>query len=98
VSNNSYIWKITILLKIKVFIWLLYREAILTNDNLVKRNWHGDVKCCFCDSHETIQHLLFDCVLVKFIWRVIHITFGLSIPSNIKHVFGGWIQGMNDKD
>jgi hypothetical protein len=38
VSNNSYLWKIRIPLKIKVFIWLLYREAILTKDNLVKRN------------------------------------------------------------
>jgi hypothetical protein len=38
VSNNSYLWTIRIPLKIKVFIWLLYREAILTKDNLVKRN------------------------------------------------------------
>jgi hypothetical protein len=98
VPNNSYLLKIKISLKIKVFIWLLCREAILTKDNLVKRNWHGNVKCCFCDSPETIQHLFFDCVLAKFIWRVIHITFGLSIPNNIKHVFGGWVQGMNDKE
>jgi hypothetical protein len=98
VLNNSYLWKIKIPLKIKVFIWLLYRESILTKDNLVKRNWHGDVKCCFCDSHETIQHLFFDCALAKFICRVIYITSSLSIPNNIKHVFGGWVQGMNDKD
>jgi hypothetical protein len=38
VLNNSYLWKIKIPLKIKVFIWLLYRESILTKDNLVKRN------------------------------------------------------------
>jgi hypothetical protein len=37
VPNNSYLWKIRIPLKIKVFIWLLYREAILTKDNLVKK-------------------------------------------------------------
>jgi hypothetical protein len=38
VPNNSYLWKIKIPLKIKVFLWLLYREAILTKDNLVKKN------------------------------------------------------------
>jgi hypothetical protein len=38
VSNNSYLWKIKVPLKIKVFLWLLHREAILTKDNLVKRN------------------------------------------------------------
>jgi hypothetical protein len=54
--------------------------------------------CCFCDSFETIQHLFFDCVLAKFMWRVIQVTFGLSTPMNIKHVFGGWIQRMNEKD
>jgi hypothetical protein len=30
----SYLWKLKIPLKIKVFIWLLYIEAILTKDNL----------------------------------------------------------------
>jgi hypothetical protein len=38
VPNISYLWKIKISLKIKLFLWLLYREAILTKDNLVKRN------------------------------------------------------------
>jgi hypothetical protein len=52
----------------------------------------------FFDSDETIQHLFFDYALVKFIWRVTQITFGLSIPNNIKHVFGGWVQRMNDKE
>jgi hypothetical protein len=30
--------------------------------------------------------------------RVIHITFGLSVLNNIKHIFGGWVQEMNDND
>jgi hypothetical protein len=71
VPNNNYLWKVKILLKIRVFLWLLYRESILTEDNLVKRNWHGNVMCYFCISLETIQHLLFDCALTKFLWRVI---------------------------
>jgi hypothetical protein len=41
---------------------------------------------------------VFDCALANFIWRVMQITFGLSKPTNIKHVFGGWVQRMNDKD
>jgi hypothetical protein len=98
VPNNSYLWTIRIPLKIKVFIWLLYREAILTKDNLVKRNWHGMLCVTFVIVFETIQHLFFDCVLGKFIWRVMQITFGLSTLTNIKHVFGGWVQRMNDKD
>jgi hypothetical protein len=33
VPHNSYLWRIKIPPKIKVFLWLLYREAILTKDN-----------------------------------------------------------------
>jgi hypothetical protein len=32
------------------------------------------------------------------LFGVMQITFGLSTPTNIKLVFGGWIQRMNDKD
>jgi hypothetical protein len=68
VSYNSHVWKIQIPLKFKVFIWLLYREEILTKDDLVKRNWYGDGMYCFCNNHEMIQHLLYNCTLAKFIW------------------------------
>jgi hypothetical protein len=97
VPNNSYLWKFKVPLKIRVFLWLLYREAILTKDNLVKRNWHENVMCYFCNNLEII-HLFFDCVLAKFLWRVIQLTFGLTKPHNIKHVYGGWVQNMNEKN
>jgi hypothetical protein len=80
VPNNSHLWKIKVPLKIRVFLWLLYREAILTKDNLVKRNCHGNILCGFCNNFETIQHLFFDCTLAKFLWRVIQLMFGLSAP------------------
>jgi hypothetical protein len=98
VPNKSYHWKIKIPLKIRVLLWLLYREAIVTKDNIVKRNWHGNVMCCFCNNYKTIQHLFFDCSLAKFLWRVIQLTFGLSTANNIKHVYGGWVQNMNAKN
>jgi hypothetical protein len=62
-------------------------NKLLQGEN--QRNLHGNIMCCFCDSFETIQHLFIDCVLAKFIWRVIQVTFGLSTPMNIKHVLVG---------
>jgi hypothetical protein len=39
---RKYIWKIKIpLKKIKIFMWFLHRKAIITKDNLAKRNWQG---------------------------------------------------------
>jgi hypothetical protein len=98
VPNSSYLWKIKLSLKIKIFLWLLYREAMLTKDNLVKRNWHSNERCCFCNNFETVQHLFFYCALAKFTWRVIDLFFGLGAPNNIRNMFGAWVQNMNVKN
>jgi hypothetical protein len=66
VPNNSYLWKIKVSLKIRVFMSLLYRDAIPTNDNLVKRNWNGNVMCCFGSNLETIHHLFLTVHLLNF--------------------------------
>jgi hypothetical protein len=64
VANNSHLWKIKLPLKIRVFLWLLCREAILIKDNLVKRNWHGNIMCCFAiilrpyNTYFLVVHLL----------------------------------------
>ncbi|WVZ94415.1 hypothetical protein U9M48_040308, partial [Paspalum notatum var. saurae] len=39
--------------------------VILTKDNLLRRHWSGDGRCCFCDTNETIQHLFFDCHVAR---------------------------------
>ncbi|WVZ51651.1 hypothetical protein U9M48_002773 [Paspalum notatum var. saurae] len=58
---NKFLWKLRLPLKIKIFNWLVHKEVILTKDNLLKRRWKGDDRCCFCDNKETVQHLFFDC-------------------------------------
>jgi hypothetical protein len=95
---RSDLWKIKIPLKIKVFLWLLYREVILIKDNLVKRNWHKNEMCSFCSNKEIIQHLYFDCALANFIWRVVHLVARPSLPNNIRHMFGAWVRDMNSND
>jgi hypothetical protein len=59
VYSNKKSWKMKILLKTKVFAWYIHRAVILTKDNLVKRNSHGNSNCIFCHHEETIKHLLF---------------------------------------
>jgi hypothetical protein len=74
------LWKIKAPLKVKIFLWYLWKGVTLTKDNLAKRNWQGSLKCCFCSPTETIQHLFFDCHLASFIWNAVHITFGIQPP------------------
>jgi hypothetical protein len=53
------IWKAKIHLKIKIFMWLVSQNVILTKDNLVKRKWKGSTTCAFCNENESSQHLFF---------------------------------------
>jgi hypothetical protein len=55
----KHLWKSKIHLNIKIWLWMIWHNAIATKDNLLKRNWHGSFTCQFCDSAETISHLFF---------------------------------------
>lgn len=41
-QNFKKIWKAKMPLKIKIFMWLVSQDAILTKDNLCKRKWKGE--------------------------------------------------------
>lgn len=51
IDNNRYLWRLKVPLKIQK------KNLRLTKDNLIRRNWHENEKCCFCSSNETIQYL-----------------------------------------
>ena len=84
------LWQIKIPTRIKIFLWYLKRGVILTKDNLARRNWNGDKSCCFCHSTETIHHLFFECAYAKFLWRAVHLLFGIAPPLNIDDLFVTW--------
>ena len=67
---------------------------MLTKDNLIKCNWHGNKTCCFCHEEETIQHLFFDCRSTRFIWSFSQVAFNLTKPQSVEHMFGGWLNGV----
>jgi hypothetical protein len=42
-SHNKWIWKAKIPLKIKIFLWQMCQDAVLTRENMKKRNWPGSL-------------------------------------------------------
>jgi hypothetical protein len=70
-SSNNKLWKLKILLRIKVFGWYLRKGLVLTKDNLAKRNWHGSKMCVFCHQDKTIKHIFLQCRVARSIWLVI---------------------------
>uniref|UniRef100_A0A453BSX6 Reverse transcriptase zinc-binding domain-containing protein n=1 Tax=Aegilops tauschii subsp. strangulata TaxID=200361 RepID=A0A453BSX6_AEGTS len=83
--------KIKVPLRIKIFMWFVHKQVILTKDNLIKRRWVGSPRCCFCDHDETIQYLFLECPLAKLLWRTIHIAFNIIPPVDIASLFRMWL-------
>ena len=77
---KTYLWKIKVPLKIRIFMWFLYNKVILTKDNLAKRKWNGCTDCVFCGQRETIYHLFISCHFSRLVWRVVHFTFNIPPP------------------
>jgi len=69
IPNSEYdtIWKSHVPLKIKIFLWLVRRDKILTKVNLATKGWPGDLTCAFCDQHESTDHLFIHCSYIRLI-------------------------------
>jgi hypothetical protein len=84
----KHLWKSRIPLKIKIWLWLIWHNAIATKDNLLKRNWSGSASCQFCHQNETISHLFFECVAAKDVWSTVAVAIGANDrPGNFTQFF-----------
>jgi hypothetical protein len=91
------LWKIKVPLKIRIFMWFLYKKVLLTKYNLAKRRWKGCTKCIFCGSNETIDHLFITCAFFRFIWRAVHFTYNVPPPSIVTNLFSNWLNRIYKK-
>ena len=94
---RTYLWRLKIPLKIKIFMWFLNRKVLLTKDNLAKKNWQGSSHCAFCGGDETIEDLFLACPFAKLVWRVVFCTYNIPPPTNVSNMFGNWLNGVDKK-
>ncbi|XP_058757124.1 uncharacterized protein LOC131630357 [Vicia villosa] len=50
-------------------LWMALLKRLPTKKRLVRFGIVVNLKCCFCDEEEDIQHLLFGCTYTKAIWQ-----------------------------
>lgn len=82
--SHKKIWKGKVPLNIKIFIWLMTNNALLTKDNLIRSRWSASPVCQFCDQEESVDHLFFTCPIAKVIWVVIAKGIGdNNIPTSL---------------
>jgi hypothetical protein len=83
------IWKAKIPHKIKIFMWLAQKKAILSKDNMIKRKWTGEPTCYFCETNESTGHLFFLCPVAKCVWGIVALCLNTNqIPSNCNSYWG----------
>jgi hypothetical protein len=82
-SHNNWIWKAKIPLKIKIFMWQLCQDAILSRENMKRRNWLGAPTCSFCRQVESNDHIFFTCNTSRVVWGVLASAMGARcIPTS----------------
>ena len=84
------LWKVLCPQKIHVFLWRGVYNKILTRDNLAKRRQVDDKTCLFCNENETVQHLLFDCIVAKIVWEVVSVCFECPFFTSFCDVIALW--------
>jgi len=61
------LWKSKLSMKLKVFMWLALRGRIQTGVALKRKKWKGEANCIILNTPETVDHVLFQCVMAKFV-------------------------------
>jgi hypothetical protein len=85
-----HLWKSKIPLKINIWLWLIWHNAIATKDNLLKRRWIGSASCQFFHKDEIISHLFFECAAAKYVWSTAAIAIGAPDRSRSFTQFFWW--------
>jgi hypothetical protein len=71
--------------------WLVEQDAILTKDNMLKRNWHENPNCYFCNTTESSIHLFFECPVAKATWGIVAISLGHTSHPCSYEQFWRWV-------
>lgn len=81
------IWKATISMIVKVFLWLILKNKIHIGTNLATKGWHISLVCSLCSTtKEMNQHVFLQCPFAK---SLLHI---LKIQLKIR----GWLSTLHD--
>ncbi|KAK1272913.1 Transcription factor bHLH47 [Acorus gramineus] len=75
VPKNPKIWQWRISLKVKIFLWLVFQQRVLTKSYRSKWRPHMDTSCEFCAANtETVERLFCSCPVLLQLWNLISVA------------------------
>jgi hypothetical protein len=84
------VWKLKIPPRIQVFLWLFSQNKIMTRNNLRARGIPKPMNYEMCTEFESVQHLMFDCVVAKSIWNLFEEVFDMHV-TNFESIASKWL-------
>jgi len=94
VKDAENIWKTSLPMKIKVFLWQLSLNKLQSAVTLKRRGWKGSTRCVLCGRQESVSHIFFSCSFACFVWACLSEVFGEAIPSYWGELQGGKLTSM----
>lgn len=83
--DSKFIWQNLAPLKVRILLWLVLNNCLLTSSILKKRHLYIDRKCVFCEEEEDLEHIFIKCLSLKFFWVFFLRFFNISFsPSCIR--------------
>lgn len=76
-----------------VFVWLLTKEVVLTQDNVMKKGKTLCSRCFLCgETLETVNHVFLHCKYTQQLWRIVLRLKGISrtMPRKVSETLMCW--------
>jgi hypothetical protein len=97
-SNNKWIWKTKIPLKIKIFMWQLCRDALLTRENMKKRQCLGRLFILFAILWKQIITCSSHALLLNVSGGTLgHVLGAQCVPNNFRQAMA-WLHAFMRRD
>lgn len=95
-----FLWRWNVPLKLHCFIWLTFKNSILTADNYIRKGGYGPNVCSFCfQAAKTVHHLFSGCLITLQLWSTVSELWGIDFCWNhdsIADVLHKWYQVRRD--
>ena len=86
-------------MKVRIFIWLLMDNRLLTQEILHVRAYPVDAGCPFCNNRaiETRDHIFWECTYTRSFWRGLYMRMNMQRPATMC-VCVTWLKGRRTLD